>query len=215
MSRAHAYRPRFVDIRIRPPGDEPEPEDVRCDWADCVGAGECKAPKGPNRLRDYYMFCPRHAAEYNKSWNYFAQMTEEQVRAHQKADAYGQRPTWNMRSDSGDRIRQAARLRRGGRGGPTGGAAGGFYDAFDLFGGAQQTRKPQDPRHDPTLGKLEAKALEALGFEGRTPLDEIRTRYAELVKRFHPDANGGDRSTEARLQQVIHAYKTLKKAGMA
>jgi hypothetical protein len=211
MSRAHAYRPRFVDIRIRPPGEEPEADVRRCDWAECVGAGECKAPKGPDRLRDYYWFCPAHAAEYNRSWNYFAQMSEEQIRAHQRADAYGQRPTWNMRSDSGDRVRQAARLRRGGRA-----YAGGFYDAFDLFGGAQEARRQHvDPRHDPTLGKLEAKALETLGFEGRTPMDEIRARYAELVKRFHPDANGGDRSTEARLQAVIHAYKTLKRAGMA
>jgi hypothetical protein len=218
MSRAHAYRPRFVDIRIRPPGEEAETEAPRCDWADCVGAGECRAPKGPDRLRDYYLFCPRHAAEYNKSWNFFAEMTDDQVRAYQTADVVGQRPTWNMRSDLGDRMRRWSRGRQGAHAGANGGAraaggpTGGFYDAFDLFGGARDGRSP--PR-DPELGKLEARALETLGFESRAPLDEVRARYAELVKRFHPDANGGDRSSEGRLQQVIHAYKTLKRAGMA
>jgi hypothetical protein len=211
MSRAHAYRPRFVDIRIRPPESEPEPELRRCDWADCVGVGECRAPKGPDRLRDYYWFCPSHAAEYNKSWNFFAQMSEEQVRSHQRADAYGQRPTWSMRSDRGDRVRRASKM---GRNAGRRGFANGFFDAFDLFGSESDPRAAVRER-DPQLGKLEARAYETLGFNGRTSPEEVRSRYAELVKRFHPDANGGDRSTEARLQQVIHAYKTLKRAGMA
>ena len=40
----------------------------------------------------------------------------------------------------------------------------------------------------------------------------IKARYKELVKRLHPDANGGDRSSETRLQDVIVAYKTLMSA---
>ncbi|HEX2560181.1 MAG TPA: molecular chaperone DnaJ, partial [Phenylobacterium sp.] len=36
----------------------------------------------------------------------------------------------------------------------------------------------------------------------------------ELVKRFHPDSNGGDRSSEPKLQRVIRAYQSLRKAGM-
>jgi hypothetical protein len=171
-------------------------------------------------LRDYYHFCPRHAAEYNKSWNFFAEMSEQEIRAYQRADATGHRPTWNMRSDLGDRVHAWSRARAG-RDGARSGARGhqdgvhfrgGFFDAFDLFGGAR-ARAGRRP-HDPELGRLEARAYEALGFHGRAPAEEVRARYAELVKRFHPDANGGDRSSEGRLQQVIHAYKTLKRAGM-
>jgi hypothetical protein len=109
-------------------------------------------------------------------------------------------------------MKRAARMGRDG-----GRFANGFFDAFDLFGSDADPRRPNGdagPR-DPQMGKLEARAYETLGFAGRTPIEEVRARYAELVKRFHPDANGGDRSTEARLQQVIHAYKTLKRAGMA
>ena len=43
---------------------------------------------------------------------------------------------------------------------------------------------------------------------------DIRQRYRELVKRLHPDANGGDRSLEDRLQAVIRAYETLKTTGL-
>jgi curved DNA-binding protein CbpA len=45
--------------------------------------------------------------------------------------------------------------------------------------------------------------------------EAIRTRYAELVKRWHPDSNGGDRSAEAQLQRVIKSYQLLKAAGLA
>jgi curved DNA-binding protein CbpA len=34
------------------------------------------------------------------------------------------------------------------------------------------------------------------------------------VRRLHPDANGGDRAGENRLQRVIRAYQALRKAGM-
>jgi DnaJ-class molecular chaperone len=40
----------------------------------------------------------------------------------------------------------------------------------------------------------------------------IRRRYTELLKRCHPDANGGDRSAEHKLQRVIKAFRTLQKA---
>ena len=44
------------------------------------------------------------------------------------------------------------------------------------------------------------------------PSGEIRRRYAELVRRFHPDSNGGDRSAEKQLTDVVKAHSILKKA---
>jgi curved DNA-binding protein CbpA len=40
----------------------------------------------------------------------------------------------------------------------------------------------------------------------------LRKRYSELVRRYHPDRNGGDRSHEARLGKVVEAYQLLRKA---
>ena len=42
---------------------------------------------------------------------------------------------------------------------------------------------------------------------------DIKSRFKVLVKRHHPDANGGDRGSEERLREVIHAYNYLKSAG--
>jgi DnaJ-class molecular chaperone len=59
---------------------------------------------------------------------------------------------------------------------------------------------------------MERGALAELDLSDEAQGPEIRARYTELVKRCHPDANGGDRSAESRLQRVIKAYKTLQKA---
>jgi curved DNA-binding protein CbpA len=40
----------------------------------------------------------------------------------------------------------------------------------------------------------------------------LRQRYSDLVRKFHPDRNGGDRSHEAALQRVIEAYQQLRKS---
>ena len=67
----------------------------------------------------------------------------------------------------------------------------------------------------PRVGTLAQKAYETLSLEIGADSQTVRLRYKELVKRFHPDANGGDRSLEDRLREIIHAYNTLKAAGLA
>ena len=61
---------------------------------------------------------------------------------------------------------------------------------------------------------LEAKALETLGLDAKATGAAIKSRYKELVKRHHPDANGGDRGSEDRFRDVLQAYRVLKQAGL-
>ncbi|MND04323.1 Chaperone protein DnaJ [compost metagenome] len=63
------------------------------------------------------------------------------------------------------------------------------------------------------IRNAERKALDALGLEGEVSKADIKARFKLLVKRHHPDANGGDRSNEDRLREIIQAYKYLKSAG--
>ncbi len=57
------------------------------------------------------------------------------------------------------------------------------------------------------------RALDALGLEADAKRADIKARFKMLVKRHHPDANGGDRGSEARLREIIQAYNYLKTAG--
>jgi len=69
--------------------------------------------------------------------------------------------------------------------------------------------------YDRGLGRLERGALADLDLDATADAATIRRRYTELLKRCHPDANGGDRSTEHKLQRVIKAFRTLRKAKLA
>jgi preprotein translocase subunit Sec63 len=52
--------------------------------------------------------------------------------------------------------------------------------------------------------------LMTLGLTWPTTLDAVKTRYKELAKRHHPDANGGSRDAEERLKTINLAYATLR-----
>jgi DnaJ-class molecular chaperone len=60
---------------------------------------------------------------------------------------------------------------------------------------------------------VERKALETMGLEAGATTAEVKARFKLLVKRHHPDANGGDRSSEDRLVEIIQAYNYLKTNG--
>lgn len=212
MSRAFQYKPKFVDIRVRPPkeGEEEAKVDVHalkpgerpCDHAGCRAPASAKAPKSRDMQGEYYWFCQPHAAEYNKSWDFFAGMNEQQVADAQAQRTYGDRPTWQFKASRLSREAAAFSAKAG--------TGQGYADPLGVFGAAKARQQaPAPSRH---LGKLERGALADLDLPEEADGPQIRARYAELVKRCHPDANGGDRSAEARLQRVIKAYKTLQKA---
>jgi hypothetical protein len=203
MSNAFEYRPKFVDIRVKKPDAETIERgdaDYACDHIGCKRPGSHRAPKGRAHEGQYWRFCLEHAAAYNKRWNYFSGMSEAEWADYQAREEVGHRPTWTFRGGRLDRFSAAMRGFR----------AGG--DPFSLFGSRDPGAAPPPQRR--RLTRLQAKALDALSLPEKADAAEIRTRYAELVKRWHPDANGGDRGAEESLQRVLNAYQTLKAGGL-
>jgi curved DNA-binding protein CbpA len=195
--------PLFDRIRVKP-ADDPtaRPEERRCDHPGCAMAGHHRAPMGRGREGRYFLFCLEHVRAYNQSYNYFKGMDDGDVAAYQKDALTGHRPTWRM--GAGGTAREA----RPGRGDPS------YADPFDILGagGFHPHRKPREER--PSVGNAARKAMETLGVEPGTPGPDIKARYKELVKRLHPDANGGDRSQEDQLREIIRAYNLLRSTGM-
>lgn len=213
MAGAFQYKPKFVDIRVRPPSAEEaaqtddvyalKPGERVCDHAECRLAGSAKAPKSRDMPNEHYWFCQSHAAEYNRNWNFFAGMSEAQVRTRQAQSAAGDRPTWDFKASRASR--EAAASTRNFAAGQ------GYKDPFSLFGAGTRPANAPERRQ---LGKLERNALADLDLDEAADAPKIRSRYIELVKRCHPDSNGGDRSAEHKLQRVIKAYQALRKAKM-
>ena len=216
MSGAFNYKPKFVDIRVRPPKPEEEdaeadvhalkPGERACEWEGCRAAATARAPKSRDMLNEHYWFCQAHAGEYNRNWNFFAGMSEGEVRARQAERATGERPTWAFKASRFSREAASFSARAG--------TGQGYSDPFDLLGRRARAVREQAQASKRRLGLLERRALSELDLDEEADKAVIRARYAELVKRCHPDANGGDRSAEHRLQRVLKAYKTLRQAGL-
>ncbi len=205
MSETFAYRPKFIDIRVKKPGaaakaHEP-PEERPCDHIGCKSAGLHRAPKSREHANQFWHFCAAHAAEYNKRWDYFKGMSDAELDDYRKKEEVGHRPTWTFRGGRGDRIAAAGR----------GKGVGGAVDPLGMFGGDPNAAPVKARRR---LTRLQALALEAMELDENATKAQIRAKYAELVKRWHADSNGGDRGAEQNLQKAIKAYQTLKAGGL-
>lgn len=201
----------FFD-RLRVKRDEPlraRADCPRCEWPGCDRPGAHRAPKGRGHEREYWHYCLDHVREYNHAYNYFAGMGDEAVSAYQKDAVTGHRPTWRM-GMRGARSAEERNAREAGLG--FNGAH--WHDPFHFFeelgGAARFAPETPEPR---TIRNAERKAFGVLALEVSASATEIKSRFKELVKIHHPDANGGDRSTEDRLREIIQAYNYLKSAG--
>lgn len=203
------YKPRLgFDIRAKPPVGKQkppawaEPSDRTCEKKGCEEKAACSLPKSPREPRNRIWFCLAHAREHNKGWNYFDGMSDAEAKAARDSNIYGGRPTWSMGKN--DRARAASQA--------TGPAD--MTDAFGLLGeeAKTQTEVPGHYRDSKRLTKLQVGAFDTLALPYTAPALEIRRRYAELVRRFHPDSNDGDRGAEEQLNEVVKSHSILKKA---
>jgi DnaJ-domain-containing protein 1 len=169
-----------------------------CDHPSCSGQGLYPAPRGRDALHSYYWFCLDHVREYNRAWNFYAGMSQEEVEEHVREDIVGWRPTWPMG------VRETRF---------TGTYQAETHDPFGFFGAA---RKGGEAAADSRFGWLpsspEGRALAVFDLEPLVTLATLKTRYKELVKRHHPDANGGDKASEEKLKRINVAYRVLKAA---
>ncbi|MDP2621991.1 MAG: DnaJ domain-containing protein [Hyphomicrobiales bacterium] len=193
----------FDRIRVKPNAEEMlRARSPRCAEPGCTQAGAYPAPQGRGREGKFFHFCLDHVRKYNRSYNYFNGMTDADIARYQAQTATGHRPTWSMgvngRADSSFTA-----------------FADGFQDPFSVFSGrfgARREQEQEQARRRPVYN-AQRKSLAALNLDGTASAAEIKSRYKALVKRHHPDANGGDRSSEHRLREIIQAYTYLKSAG--
>ena len=195
----------FDRIRTRRrKAEEPQTSAPMCQWDGCDQKGVHRAPVGRHAEGQFFMFCFEHVKEYNKGYNYFSGLSDTEVARYQKEAITGHRPTWTLGVNSaakGSPLHSTAR-------------AGAQARVRDPFGFIQQGRGAARPNPaQRKLKTLEAKAFDTMGLTAGASAEDIKTRYKELVKKYHPDANGGDRGSEERFTSVVQAYQLLKQAG--
>lgn len=207
----------FDSIRIKPrrTAEAEAPARSGCDWEGCENHGLYKAPKGARADGQFHNFCLEHVRHYNKAYNYFSGMDDEEIADHAlKMNAPGSRETWAFGSNRFGRSNPEPKKFK-----TRDFSARQFHDPNNLFARIRRNQARQAgvsgrSQRDVTLTGQDRVALETLGLDGRKPAAEIKSAYKALVKLHHPDANGGDRSSEDRLRAIIVAYNHLKARGL-
>ena len=173
-----------------------------CEAPDCAEPGEFRAPgsrapsfDGPG---DWRWFCLEHVRAFNSGYDWFEGMTADEILAAQSPVAGWARESRAFRADSAGVPRWAD-----------------FDDPLDAIGArASDIRnRAAGQQAFSRFTPQERDALGVMGLGPQTDRHELRKRYSSLVRRYHPDRNGGDRSHEAVLQRVVEAYQLLRKAG--
>lgn len=183
-------------MRPRAYAPDPAAPGRTCDMPGCGAQGEYRAPKDRRHLQEYWWFCLEHVRAYNGSWDYFKGMTPGEIEAHLRADTSWQRPSW-----------------------PLGRLGAGTWDDELLRDPLHILRAAgvkQPPPHAGDRMPAELREpLATLGLSWPTTLEAVKTRYKELAKRHHPDANGGSREAEERLKTINLAYAALRRSLIA
>ncbi|MCZ2327856.1 J domain-containing protein [Bartonella sp. F02] len=198
----------FDSIRISSnKGKKTETQTQQCQWEGCEKEGSHKAPAGRNREGQYLYFCINHVRAYNKNFNYFSGLSDEDIAKFQKDSLTGHRPTWSTDMRNSTSKRTAAdysKIRSG-----TAAYQNRMHNPYTLF-----TQSHSTSTRTRKVKPLEAKAFDTLGLKTNASAQEIKAKYKELVKKHHPDSNGGNRSSEERFRAVLNAYNLLKKSGL-
>jgi hypothetical protein len=168
----------------------------RCSVPGCRAPGEYKAPVQPANFDGpgaFTLLCLDHVREHNAKYNYFEGMSAEEISEAQSPISGWDRSTRAFATAGADPAPSWSD----------------FSDPLDAISARfRQSRREQLSR----FTKSERRALSVLGLGEDASLKSVRSSYSKLVRRFHPDRNGGDRSHEKQLSEVIEAYQLLRKA---
>jgi hypothetical protein len=176
--------------------------DRPCDAPDCAAQGEFRAPllDGPRQRGDgpggYRYLCLDHVREFNAKYNFFRGMSTDEIHEAQRPFAGWERETRAFAHSGADVPPRWAD----------------FSDPLDAIGARFRQKVAAERKDGKPLSGDDRRALNVLGLDTDADRKGLRTRYSELVRKFHPDRNGGDRSMEKALQEVIAAYQQLRKS---
>jgi DnaJ domain len=163
-----------------------------CDCPGCAAPGDYRAPRDRS-LSDYYFFCLDHVREYNRNWDYFSGMSGGEIEGYIRGAVVWERPTWPLGEWRlcEQKLRETVIHEF-------------FADAIPASARAGAAPPP------PALPKAARDALTELELQPPVDFLAIKAQYRLLVKRHHPDANGGSRNAEEKFKNINQAFAVLK-----
>ena len=162
-----------------------------CEWSNCNGAGKFKAPTEKDNSKNFIWLCEEHIKQFNKNWNYFEGMSQDEIENFLKSDLTWHRPTQKF------------------------GSADNFFnilwnnalsDKFNIFTEEGTININKNKK----LCEKDKDAFIIMGLEINSDWKTIQKKFKTLVKKFHPDKHSGNRQYEDKLKKITLAYSHLK-----
>ena len=161
-----------------------------CDWSKCNKIGMYKAPIEKDNSKKFRLLCLEHIKEFNKSWNYFADMNNEEIENFVKSDLTWLKPTKSFgSSENFFRILWLNAL----------------DDKTGIFINSDARKFEKS-----NLTVKDKEALKILGLKSDTNWSDIQKKFKILVKKYHPDKNRGSKKYEDILKKITLAYSQLR-----
>ena len=161
-----------------------------CSWENCKEIGEYKAPVERDNSRNFRYYCLEHIKIFNKNWNYFSNMSEDEIEFFIKSDLTWHKPTKSFSSSENFfKILWNNTLE----------------DKISIFKNSnfKDFKKSR-------LSEKDRQALEVLGLNYGVKWADIQKKFKGLVKKYHPDKNQGNKKYEDLLKKITVAYSQLK-----
>ena len=162
-----------------------------CEWENCQQNGDFKAPIEKDNSKNYRWLCEEHIKLFNKSWNYFEGMNQNEIENFIKSDITWHRPTQKFgSSDNFFNILWNNAL----------------DDKLNIFKSSnfREFKKTK-------ISQTDRDALEVMELNDQVKWEEIHKKFKKLVKKYHPDKNQGNKEFEDKLKKITLAYSQLKK----
>jgi len=162
-----------------------------CDWNNCLEEGLYKAPKEKDNSKNFRLLCIDHIKEFNKNWNYFSGMNDQQIMEFLKSDSTWHKPTQSFSSSEN------------------------FFKVLWNNALKDEMDKIKFDNEFNHMNKFkfnhnDIKAFSILGISVGLKWERIKEKFKKLVKKFHPDMNSGNKEYEEKLKVITLAYTQLK-----
>ena len=162
-----------------------------CEWENCMEIGNYKAPMEKDNSKNYRWLCVEHIKLFNKSWDYFDGMNQNEIEIFLKSDMTWHRPTQKFgSSDNFFNILWNNALN----------------DKFNFFKHEKNTHSLNEKK----LSEKDVDAFKIMELELNASWPIIQKKFKTLVKKFHPDRNSGNKQFEDKLKKITLAYSHLK-----
>ena len=158
-----------------------------CEFLNCKEEGIYPAPTSRDDINNYKFYCMKHIREFNKSWNFFEGLTEEEFENEIRKSTTWDRPSWKF---------------------GTQGAKNKLNDYFNLF-----DKKDEKKISKRNIDSKLLSSWKLLELNPTANIEDVKKRYKLLAKKWHPDKNLDLKKDASEMfVRITNAYKIIIKS---